>query len=216
MNEKKKSSKGAVFGLLLLAGFIIFYVASAVINLVKLGGAKELSSDEIPVEGDFVSCSYPYGTDCVLTMKHSINYLIPTGKEYYYILMNDDYAVFVRAGKELKKNSDGEYEISGKVRKMDRKVQDGIMDRYNYLKGEGIKVPATTNGIVFIDGVTKLQSVLRLISAIAALAGVLLLLSVAKHKVTSPVEVQSKAPAVIAAFLLVASVIIMIYTLSFM
>ena len=172
--QKKKNSKAAsVLGIILLIGLAVFLIASAIVDLVGVSGAKKLSSDytEAPQEGDYVDASFNFGGTAG-TMKHTINF-IPVGTEYYYIVLNDsvDQAIFIRADKNWGDNFNAQnyasspVNVKGKVRKMDYKLKKELVSDVNDLTRSGINVATDKTGsnYLFIDNQTTKVSIYKLV-----------------------------------------------------
>lgn len=225
MNNKGKAAGKSILGLIFLAVFIGFYFVSAIINLVHISNSQKLASDsaKAPQKGDYVDAEYHIGSGQLLEVKHSISHIIPTGKEYYYLVCNDnsDYAIFVRAGKDFGDNFKDNYseeavKVKGKVREMDHDVHNELFSIAKEFTASNIKVPSGSNKLVYIDTLTGTQSILRILAPVLFLIGAVIIVVSAKSKVNSPVEVQPKAPGIVALVLIIGSICLMIYTLSYM
>ncbi len=170
--EKKESKVAVFFGSVLLIGIALFLIISAVVDLVKLGSTKTLPSDYTtpPVKGEYLDATFHIGGEAG-TMKHTINF-IPVGKEYYYIVFNDDMSqlTFVRADKHWGENFDantglasGDVKIKGRVREMDYKIKKELSGDINYLVGSGIDMATTDDGdYLYIDALTSKVAILKL------------------------------------------------------
>ena len=229
MKKKENSKLLTAFGLLLLVAFIGFYVVTAVLDLIGSFKIKDLGSNFNKSDfkkGDYVSVEAHYGSDLILTMKHSVNF-IPTGKEYYYLILNDstDTAIYVRANKKFGDqftdgiNYDG-VKLSGKVRYMKSKVRNELRSQISELKSSGMEVPIITSDVLYIDAVTKTQAILRLLGTFCFIIGVVGVIVFAGKKVATPAgEVAPAGPKIAGSVLIlvmIAGLVIMIHTLCFL
>lgn len=231
---ERKGIVWTILGFLILFAIFVFYLFTAVRDLVSLGNAKKIESslteiheDGISVEGDFY-----YLTDGpVFSMKHSVNF-IPIGTEYYYLLYSNDLAscIFVRASEDYADeffdevdipNADGLYygtHLKGRVRELDSQIVHESSDMINQLNSEGITVITSGSEVLYIDLTTKFQGILRLITSFALLVSLILIIILAKFK--GDVEIGQdlgsfKPIGIIAVVLLVASILSMIYSINF-
>ena len=229
MKKKENSKLLTALGLILLVAFIGFYVVTAVLDLIGSFKIKDLGSDFNKSDfkkGDYVSAEAHYGSSLILTMKHSVNF-IPTGKEYYYLILNDstDTAIYVRANKKFGDqftdgiNYDG-VKLSGKVRYMKSKVRNELSSQISELKSAGMGVPIITSDVLYIDAVTKTQAILRLVGILFFVFGVVGIIVISGKKVATPAgEVASATPKIAGALtllLMIAGLVIMIHTLCFL
>lgn len=227
MENKKKSGALSFLGGILVIALVIVYFAGAVINIFKLSQAKDLPSDLSELQRkEFVSGETHYGSKLLLTMKHTFNYIIPMGKEYYYCVYSDDTDTvsFVRAGKKFGDNfnndsySSSAVKIKGKVREADSQVKRELSTAINQLESNGFKIAKDSGNLLFIDTQTTFQSMLRISSCLALLASIIIFLLIANMKKQPIGEVQrnTSVPSAIAIILFIAGMVIMLYTFSFL
>ncbi|MBR6474313.1 MAG: hypothetical protein IKS98_02535 [Lachnospiraceae bacterium] len=231
---ERKGIVWTILGFIILIAIFVFYLFTAVRDLVSLGNAKKIESslteiheDGISVEGDFYYLDKRF--EC--SMEHSVNF-IPTGTEYYYLLYSNDLAscIFVRASEDYADeffeevnlpNADGLYygtHLKGRVRELDSQIARDLSNTINQLNAEGITVITSGSEVLYIDLTTKFQGILRLITSFALLVSLILIIILAKFK--GDVEIGQdlgsfKPIGIIAVVLLVASILSMIYSINF-
>ncbi|MBR4513316.1 MAG: hypothetical protein IKO61_00310 [Lachnospiraceae bacterium] len=177
MKKKGNSKAGGIFAIILLGGLVIAYIATAIISLIGLGGAKKLSSNftEAPQNGEYIDGYFYVGTELLLTMKHTMN-LIPTGNEYYFAVFNDygTQMLFVRADKKFAdrftnsedgffKTSDTGVSVKGKMRKMDYKEKKEFAQFVSDARADGVETVMSGDDILFLDAKTGHVAILKLI-----------------------------------------------------
>ena len=233
---EKKSKIGTILGFLILAIFIFIYLFTAIRDLVSLGNARtidpavmDIREDGISVEGDF----YYLSEGPVFSMKHTINGLIPTGTEYYFMLFSNDLSkcIFVRADegyaedfyKEVDTpNAEGRYygaHLKGRIRELDSQIKREASGYINDLQSEGITVLSNGTEFLYLDITTKFQCILRLITAFGLLVATVLIIILVKFKGTTELGDglgSFKPVGIIAVVLILACVVSMFYTMTFL
>jgi len=230
---ERKGKIKSVIGILVILAFIIYYSVTAIIDLVSIGNAKTIDSQTMEINNDGISVSgdFHYLSDGpIFKMKHSINYLIPTGNEYYFMLFNDDFsrAVFIRAdedfadefykGKSPSEMSLGKGQnIKGKVRELDNDIRREMSDYIEGLKNDNIQVLSNGSDYLYIDLTVSFQCTLRLITAFVFLICAVLIIILARCKSFSEKHPGvSKGLGIFTIVMLLAGIISMIYTMSFL
>ena len=175
-----------IFCLLMLLGMMVY----SIIQICAVGDKVTLDSF---FEGSFEKGQYVEGTVInaaseYASISHTVSF-IPTGKEHFYIIFNEDYTkcAVVRADKDWDENFRGVVdgvEISGMVRKLDYEVQRMFSTDVASLSAEGVSAVTVE---YYIDCLSLRYSIMSLAaSLIAVLCGVVMYLN--RHKdVKSPV-----------------------------
>lgn len=121
MNKMNKSKpKWAVILICMFAAGIFIY---CLLDVVKGFHPQDKLYDHTVSSGTFVKGEGGYSTNSIYKIKHTINGVIPTANEYFYVVFNetsDDY-VIVKAPKNWKYANYGDempkiFRIKGKVR----------------------------------------------------------------------------------------------------
>lgn len=119
-------------------------------------------------EGDFFEGDVSYSSDCILRMKHTINF-IPTAYENYFIVISSDgkNAAVVRADKDFSESFHNgiaaePVHVKGRVKETDYKVQRELTDITAQLRQEGISVSSEN----YYDFISTRYYVLRIILGI--------------------------------------------------
>ncbi len=225
--KKKKGTVGAVLGILLLVGLGLFYLITAVVNLVKMQDTKHMPSNfaSFPSEGEYVDVDFHLNEGEVLYVKHTINF-IPSGTEHFFLIYNDqvDHAILVRSGKNFDKDFvDGVLmsgaNAKGKVKSLGYKEKSEIEQNVNALIAQGVEFAMNADGdYLYIDDTMGTISWMQLLCAAALGLGAAALAILAKK--SNSVPVGEKAPnttpiAVIGVIFIVAGILGMLYTLNF-
>lgn len=178
---KYKVSKGSVFGLLFLGGLIIFCLVSGIAELsastrVISGGYRLTKGETVELEAD-CGTAFP-----ILTVTNSIDF-IPTLKEYYYIVGNDESYVIVRAGKNFGENFDpdtyesrGALKVSGRVRSLGSKERIKISEQLNG------SLALYTDTYSFIDTYSRRIAVIKVIIAVGSIVLAAMIIKLLKGK----------------------------------
>lgn len=231
---KRKGIVWTILGFLILIAIFVFYLFTAVRDLISLGNAKQIESDltEIQEDGISVEGDFYYLTDGpVFSMKHSVNF-IPIGTEYYFLLYSNDLSscIFVRASEDYAEefyeevdtpNADGLYygtHVKGRIRELDSQIVHESSDMIKELYDEGITVITEGSEVLYLDLTTKFQAILRLITSFGLLVSLILIIILAKNK--GDVELGSdlgafKPVGIIAVVILLACIVSMIYSINF-
>jgi hypothetical protein len=229
---KSKSRIGAFIGIGILIGFVIYYIVMTVIDLASLGSAEKADPKTLnivngqSVTGYFKNFEGAKDDGPIFTMEHSINGLIPTGKEYFFILYDESYtkALYVRADKDFIKNSKEKLaenngagvELTGRIRELRSKIKFELNDINYQLSQYNIDVISDGNEILYLDLTTKTQCVLRIIT-IVLLAGAAVIIGMfSKKKLFPENEALNKAFGIAAVVMLIAGIVGMIYTMTFL
>ncbi|WP_173473103.1 hypothetical protein [Eubacterium ruminantium] len=221
-SPKKKNNKAAsIIAGILIGALAIFMLATAIIDLTKMGKAKEYNplSGATLNEGDYVEVTIHFGAK-IGTNKHTINF-IPIGTEHYYGAICDDRTtlLLIRESKSFDKNfdenslSEKDVIVKGKVRKLDSKLQRELSSELAQLSASGLNIPTSGSSYIFIDGMTKTSAILKLICFGAYIVGALLLIIVSKK---SGVNKKNQALGVVAGILLIGATIVLLHTTIYM
>ena len=240
---EKRSKVSTIVGLILLAAFVIYYISMTVIDLVSLGNAVEINtetfenvSDGKSIYGDFFYMDCAPDNEPLFTMKHSINGIIPTGNEYYFLLYNDveDKALYVRADKNFAKDFDADFAeneklyeegsisrmkgvtVKGRIREMPSSIRVEIGSLNSQLDSWGIEVLREDGQILYLDVTTKFQCILRIITVVLASISAFIIVIFARRKSYPNKEIADKILGIIAVIFVIAAVCTMIYTMTFM
>ena len=229
---KKGSKASKIFGFILLIAFVIFYLVTAVIDLISLSGAKEVDSYDfeitesgISVEGNF----YYLTNGPVLSVTHKLSYIIPMGTEYYFALANDSgtKCIFVRASEDFaeefykildENENNGSYigaPIKGKVREMRPKVKNELIGYAQDLAEEGCQVISNGTTLLYIDATTQFQSILRIMAALVFVSVAVMIIVAIRVRSNMQLSEAPKPIAIAVLVLVFAGVGLMMYTLSF-
>ncbi len=219
-------SKKSLVGLIILGLFVLFYLGVAVWDLVGLSKASALPGvfKGNVEEGGFYSGKLYYSTsNPLVTVKHSINF-IPTGREYYYLAMDEteDTLLLIRAGKNFGENFSGltsaeGVKVSGRVNKCDFKVHREILNTIQgSLDASSLVYSRDSQArFLYLDTQCGFQALLRLISSFLIGAAVVVLLIMTRSDRVEPKSSAARALGITAGILFLAGCILMIYTLSF-
>ena len=230
---KKRGIVSKLLGGIILGGFLVFYIVSAILDLVSLANARtvdsydmDISEDGVSVEGNF----YYLTNGHVLSVEHKICYVIPTGTEYFFTLFNDSGSkcIFIRADKDFaeefyrqvdENEQNGSYAgayLKGKVREMRPKVRYELVDYANELAGEGCLAITSGNTFLFIDLTAKFQGILRLITVLFFMAGAVAIIFVIKRKANMPLSEAPRPIAIVVLLLVLIGIGLMMYTMTFL
>ncbi|MCR5206531.1 MAG: hypothetical protein K6E47_16000 [Lachnospiraceae bacterium] len=233
---QKKSKVWTVIGIIMLVGFIGFYIFRTVFDLISLGNAVEVDSYNLNVINGKSITGYFFdaeGSDYenpLISMKHTINGLIPIGTEHYFLIYNDSEtkALYVRADedflidfyKELDASTTNGVpkgvKLTGRIRELDSDMKHELYD-FNYaLADYGINVITDGNEVLYLDLTTKFQSILRILVALSLTIAVVSFLIVAKRNTYPNNQGLNNILGVLAVIFLVAGLCGMIYTLTFL
>ncbi len=139
---------------------------------------KKLSSQTVEniggaslTKGSYVEGVVYYASDEVLEVSNSLNFLIPMGKEHFFLIFNDDFSrcVAVRADKNWSAqfgeegfNVDG-VPIGGVVKDLDYDQQREMNEVVQTLQGYGITITAAT---YYIDLLAYRYAIFTLIALV--------------------------------------------------
>ena len=177
---KNKYLKG--FLMILLA--VIFIAFFFVMSIMDLTNKDDVHETKIDAAGQ------------LLVVENSINGIIPTGKDYYYIGMNEDSGEIytIHAGKNwLKKNFDSDGMAKGNGVKIkglsksagDYEVRDEIASRVNQIKAElGGTFVLESGNVLELNYVQ--DSIVRLIAGTLLIALIILGFAATKRKEAFP------------------------------
>ena len=212
---KKNLVSGIISGIIIGAG-ILAYLISAIINLVHISGLVPLKEvNGLINKGEFVQAEL---TDVKFIGNVTNSYgFIPTGKEYYYIAVDDktDTAYFIRASKNLK-YKEGPVTVKGKVRTADTVVERSFGDRMDEYAGEGYK-KAYVSKALFIDNTIAFQSILRIITTVFIVGGIaVLILNPSMRKPANTLTRVEKALLALGIVPILAGLLLAAYTTTFM
>lgn len=210
-------NKGAIvaviFFILVGLGFVAFGVVSMTNSKSDTVGWDELSLQEME-DGVWVDGEVYLTTPTYLEVTHYTN-LIPTGKEYYYLVFNEDFSecISIRAGKDFYDEFDEDgfsedgIKITGKVKDNTSENRSQLMEVKSELAGEGIAVDIPS---YYIDTTAGTLNI------IAIIIGLLILLACILSLVAARIENNSYAgePKALKGFnivLMVAAAVLFIY-----
>lgn len=185
---KNKYLKG--FLMILLA--VIFIAFFFVMSIMDLTNKDDVHETKIDAAGQ------------LLVVENSINGIIPTGKDYYYIGINEDEGSFyiIHAGKNwLKKNFDSEgfakgngVSVKGLAKSAeDYEVRHELVNRTNEL--EGLSFALQAGDVLEINYVR--DSIIRIIAGALLIAIAVIAFAVSKRKDTVPSWVSKVITAVV-------------------
>ncbi|MBE6901102.1 MAG: hypothetical protein E7478_01355 [Ruminococcaceae bacterium] len=170
-----KGSIAVIFCLLMVLGALIL----SIVQICAIGDKVTLDSF---FEGSFEKGQYVKGVVTEVSPEYaSVSHtasLIPTGKEHFYIIFNEDYTkcAVVRADKDWDKKflSGGGVEICGMVKNLDYEVRYMFSDDVAVLAAEGLTAVTVDH---YIDCISMRYSVMALAASLIGLlcAGVLFL-----------------------------------------
>jgi len=177
---KNKYLKGFLM-ILLAAVFIGYFFVMSIMDLTNKDDVHKVKID---------------GAAQILVVENSINGIIPTGKDYYYIGMNEDSGEIytIHAGKNwLEKNFDSEgmakgngVSVKGLAKSAgDYEVRDEIASRINELSKEGDLSFALMAGDVLEINYVR-DSIIRLIAGTLLIALIILGFAATKRKEAFP------------------------------
>lgn len=181
-NRVADSWKGLLIVAILFAVVSLWSIVTGVMGLAGRNKADaETFFEKGYQKGDFFDGEITYCSDCVLCMKHTINF-IPAAYEYYYVIMSDDLskAVMVRADKHYGENFvDGEavtpVKAKGRVKSTEYETRRELESVQNDLAAMGVYLSVDT----YLDLLSTKYYALRIVSGvsfIAIMAGFALLL----------------------------------------
>lgn len=188
---KNKYLKG--FLMILLA--VIFIAFFFVMSIMDLTNKDDVHETKIDAAGQ------------LLVVENSINGIIPTGKDYYYIGINEDSGEIytIHAGKNwLKKNFDSDGMAKGNGVKIkglsksagDYEVKDEIASRVNQIKAElGGTFVLESGNVLELNYVR--DSIIRIIAGALLIAIAVIAFAVSKRKDTVPSWVSKVITAVV-------------------
>lgn len=197
-NRGKKSKVSLVIVGILFAALFIYMLVTGIRDLAGMGNTVEATID-----------AAGYG----ITIEHSINGLIPTGKEYYYVGVDTEKnsMYIIRAGKTwLEDNFNTEShltegtpaKISAVVKRVDYDVSRELSSRFS--SAEGINFVTGTSQCY--DVMYKVCAVKKLVTvALMAAAGVMFLLAA---------KGVGKYAGITAVLILMAALVMMVHTMA--
>ena len=180
MKTTKDKITGTVCVIILLAA-ILAYFLSGVVGLVRLSGLLPLRTVEgnftVLNKGKYVQKEFDCMYGPVMYVSHTVNG-VPVGKEHYYCAYDTDTGVyyFVRAPKFLSKlgkvNSETPIHIKGKIKTADTEARRVMIEIDEELTADGY-IPGFEGDHYYLDNTLFTQSILRIISTILMIGGVL-------------------------------------------
>lgn len=151
-NEGKAMTKESAVRIIvgILAGiFAVSMLVSGISAKQKIKN-ESISMEEFwdgnKIVGTYVTGSVHYSTNAYLQINHSIRYIIPAGKEFYYVIFNEEQnkCISVRASEDWNNifNSDTGYSASGKdisgvIKPMKSEVQAEFAEVKELLRQDG-------------------------------------------------------------------------------
>jgi hypothetical protein len=182
MKEKLKK----IFAILLCLMFVGYLLCTGVYDLINTKDMRTVNVDE---------CAE------ALVIEHSINGLIPVGKDHYYLGIDDDTssAFIIKASNSwYKKNFNAEYQsltpgglnittLSKRIG--DYKVRDELASRVSYLSESNVTFSASPEYCLDMDYKTKAIGKLALLGLGAILAILIIVISKKKEEVGKPVGI---------------------------
>lgn len=207
---------------------VLFLVGKSAVTIIK-SLSPQVFSDDTDYAFDFASAPYVKGnvfmiTEKYCTLKHSLNF-IPTGKDYYYIVCNEDEtsAIAIRAPKgydekfiDALADGDGTVEIAGLVTRFNYKMASVNQETAQLLRNNDVSF-ASVN--YYIDLLSVRYAILTIIAVLAVAVLVAIGTYYAKVKCADPKSVMEEFPGGKAGFLiytllLVAALFLLIHCLS--
>ena len=200
-------------------GLALLFIITGVKDLFM---GRSVSLDEFlssgAEKGDRVEGVVHYCAGEYYEIKHSLNYLIPTGYEHYYIVYSDDLstAVTVRSWGKFKDkftglNNEEGVKIKGVVRELDREVKNELDGQ---LPPDGLT--QKVERYYYIDDLSPFYGVLKLFEGIYTLAVMAAIVVLVKRNGAVSGPVTGKAAAIGVLLIVTSYTVIMIHLLSLM
>ncbi len=173
--EKRKGTWAIIFVVLLFGGMGIFLLFTGVRDLffaesLDINEVAEGISKNAVYEGDVY-----YTTACYCEMSHSINGLIPTGKEYYYLVFLEDgrTAISVRGDKHWADEllTQEHFPIMGIAKELDYKIRNNLQELINGNRDVLLGTKVTT--MYYIDLIYVQIAIYKLIVGVIFAGGIL-------------------------------------------
>lgn len=165
MKEKKK-----IFGMFFIVLVFLFIAYSGISPLFAKSHSMALESlsDSNAKAGRYVKGEVHFTSNKILEIKNSIN-LIPTGKEHYYLIFNEDGSecVVVRADKNWRKSFDSTgfsvdgVEVNGVLKKIDSDTKQDINDILQKMSDSGINPKVSS---YYIDCLSDRYAIFTILS----------------------------------------------------
>ncbi|MBO4309767.1 MAG: hypothetical protein J5856_01735 [Lachnospiraceae bacterium] len=226
MRGSKRNLISTILSVVLLGGAVLIYMITGLFNLIKMSGIIPFKEAGLFMEsGQYVEKTFDYVSGPSIWVSHSLNGVIPIGKEYYYEAVDEEEKVIyiVRAGKSLAYRSEvinGEpLTIKGKVRTTETDTSRALLDTVEAYEANGYSRSSGLNNVnlIFIDNTVTFQSLLRIFGGILIIAGGLFFVlnpNVRNKPVNSYTGVE-KFFATIAVLPILIGLFIFLYTISF-
>ena len=169
-----KEKSGKVVGILFLIVFVAYILITGIGDLINTKDVKTLHVD--------------YAVSA-LDVEHSINGLIPTGTDHYFLIVDSqtNEGAFVRASKSwYTKNFDGGIDVTALAKKPDYKIVDELVLRAGQLNGLTFAVGPDTP----LDLKYKINAVMRILVVVlgALMTVMVVMISKAGKEVSAPVK----------------------------
>lgn len=153
--------------------FALYFIISGAYNLIKLQDTVTLDEfweEAVHTSGEAVEGTVHFASSSYLSVSHSVNYIIKTGNEYYYLIFNDDYTkcISIRAknnwdaGLDHNGYSEEGIQIKGRLLKLDYDAGKQLDSLRSYLQELGV----TVNDEYYIDDTLTLVSWLSIITGV--------------------------------------------------
>ncbi len=176
-----KNKVAVIIGILILAGWTIYSIISGAIGLSK----SEYTEPTVNAEtGKLCEVEVTFAVQAY-EVKHTLNILIPTGKEYFYFGVSDEDGIplLIKAKPSwYSANFDEEgfaYEpvtVKGEVMKMDSQFTKDMSDMNRELSSLGFKISTSK----YISTSYKTPYTLRLISGLFTIAAAVVIILMMK------------------------------------
>lgn len=150
MNYKREVTPQKMFiFVMIVIGVGIYCIASGVWGVTE---NRKQSLNQVFTQsfdkGDLFEGSVEAASPTIMEIDHSINYLIPVGKEYYYLILSDDYstAITIRADKNFGKSFDSNLKstenviIKGRIKKLPYQVRSRLNEVKDTFAESGLEL----------------------------------------------------------------------------
>lgn len=172
---------------LVLIGIGIYCITSGVWGVTESGkqSLNQVFTQSFE-KGNLFEGSIEAASPVFLKINHNINYLIPTGKEYYYLIFSDDYstAISIRADKNFGESFDSTWKstekviIQGRIKELPDMAKTRLTELKDTLLKNGMEVRIIDQ--YYIDTIGSNLYKMRIIVGICILLEVLLFYMIGK------------------------------------
>ena len=217
-----KNKIGGTISLIIVGAMVLFIIVSGFIDLGGAVFAKSL--DEYvanPEKGMYVSGGIKLADGPIYIVTHTLNG-VPTAKEYYYCVYTDEgTVVYVRASKSFQKKFIDGYSskpvvITGKIRAMDRDVNNDLSDDAKAFQNNGYEVATTGDRLLYLDNIMISEAIKRILFMFMVLAPIIPMALIGG---LTPLQNLSKGRKIVATILILvmmAGLLGLLHTVTFM